>query len=276
MRRITLRPDFGNRPFITLGFTACWHDGNQSCQRDAIIAMLHSFRRRKLPWWHLGDAIEAIAPYDKRFCCESHKKTIMAQASDAASLLRVAKDTLVGLHVGNHEDKLSRIMGDMTMDMLERAYILEDEAKRRWIGGVAITKVVCPGGSCDVVTAHSDISLGGGTSDPDHDAERKRTKLRRYLSAFAGQLKVIAHAHQAVIAPPVTSTAVGFNGAGKFAVRPEWCAACPSMFETYNAGDSMAYPEYAERAMYGAAGIGWIEADIFRDGAVKGVRYVAA
>lgn len=41
-------------------------------------------------------------------------------------------------------------------------------------------------------------------------------------------------------------------------------------------GDSLAYPEYAERAMYGAAGIGWIEADVLRDGAVKEVRYVAA
>lgn len=277
MRRITIRPDFGSREMITIGFSACWHVGNNSCQEASIVAMLRGFRRKQMPWYHLGDAIEAIAPHDKRYCCETHRQTIAAQCARSAELVRYGVDTMVGMHIGNHEDKLSRLMGDLTMDILTRA--CKDDrssAKRLWLGGIAFTNVVCPAGSCVVLTAHGDKAFGGLTSDPNQDAERMRTALRRYLSRFDAQLKVVAHAHTEVIAPPVTTRSIGFSGYDKRAVSVEWCAACPSMFKTYNDGDSMDYPEYAERAMYGPAGIGWIEADIMRDGTVSCVRGVRA
>jgi len=274
MRRITFRPDFGNRDFITLAATACWHIGNPSSDDSAIVRMLHAIKRRKLPWIHHGDSIEAIAPTDKRFSADTHRDTVMRQLQRAADLMRIAREWLVGLHIGNHEDKVSRMMGDMTMDLLMRVYQDDAEAARRWLGGVCMTQIVCPGGACDVMSAHSDISFGGGTSDPLMDEERCRTKLRRYVGKFSADLKLVAHAHRAVIAPPVAVPVVAFGGAAVRRDRPEWCAAVPSMMRTYADGDSDAYPNYAELAVYGPSRCGWIECDIERDGRVIDVRGV--
>jgi hypothetical protein len=249
---------------------SCWHVGNPGCRARFIRDMLATGH----PWLMLGDIIEAIAPVDPRFHCETHQATIEAQRKDAEELMALAADSLIGFHIGNHEDKLSRTLGDITRTMLANIYKGKDAvARSRWYGGAAMTELRCPAGTCRMFSEHSRMSVtSAGTSDPDRDALNRAIRLRRNLRPFAGDLKVVGHGHRFLVAPPVTREILHSEG-GKgqmhpVDVAPEWCAMAPSFFACYDDGP---YPSYGELAGYPPTDIGWLEVVIDRRGRVLAV-----
>ena len=88
-----------------------------------------------------------------------------------------------------------------------------------------------------------------------------------------GALKVVGHGHTALVAPPVYQDVMtereGKAQIAPVAVKPEWCAMCPSFLATYDDGG---YPGYGELALYPPTDIGWLECEIARDGSVADVR----
>ena len=276
MRRLTQKLDFGKRTFVTLTSCACWHIGNPCSLVEKIRSHMLMLRRKGWPWMHLGDMIEAITPIDKRFCGETHRDTIFKQLQGAAELVRLARDTCIGLMIGNHEDKLCRVIGDPVRDICSRVWGEQDNPGSRWLGGLAMLRLQCPDGVCDVLATHSRLRFSNGTSDPDRDLVTAQIKLRRYLSGFEADLKLAAHTHRPLIAPPIERTVITAGENKRVKATSAWCAVTPSMLETYNAGDSEAYPAYSELEAYPHSPTGWIEADIDRRGAVRDVRFVEA
>ena len=267
----------------TIAATACWHVGNPNCKEENIERLMDKCNAEKMPWIHLGDIIEAIGPTDSRFHCETHEKSILAQTAEAATHVMRAKKYLIGMVLGNHEEKLDRTIGWTIKDILERVYHDPTKAFERNLCGLAFIDFICPSGSCMGMFAHSKISMGIGrsTSEPEELVALKReNKLRNLLKCFDADLKIVAHGHRSVIAPPVVRPKLSVEGTdrGPRSVmrrdveRPEWCAMCPSMFGNYEVSTS--YPSYAEMALYPPTDIGWLEVDLGRDGTVLEVRSV--
>lgn len=248
--------------------TSCWHIGNPQCREDKIKRLMESCARTETPFVMLGDIIESIGPFDKRYHAETHKESVTKQMRRAAEILAIGKKMLIGLHVGNHEDALSRLVGSVTNDVLERAKTpLEKD-----FGGAHSTDLICPSGTCKMFSAHSSITVGGGTSDPDRDMVNRHIRLRRLLSYWQADLKVIGHGHRAVIAPPVSRDLLYSDAQRETmkatVIKPEWCVMAPSMFASYSRGH---YPSYAEIKLYPPTDIGWCVATIGCDGKVVNV-----
>ena len=248
--------------------TSCWHIGNPECRTKKITEMLQTGR----PWVMLGDIIEAITPIDPRFHAETHSDTILNQCEYAASFVGQFGDTLIGTHIGNHEDKVSSKVGDVARLVLTLAGLVKrDEDSKYWLGGVCDTTLKCPGGVCKLFTGHSKLGFSGvGTNNPERDQLNKQIKLRRVLKPWKADLKLIGHGHRTVIAPPVFTETLSNGKMIKEVISPEWCAMAPSLFGQYDISDR--YPAYSELAMYGPTDIGWVVATIHKDGRVLNVR----
>ena len=261
----------------TVGVTSCWHVGSPSCREKRIVSMLERWKENRTPWVNLGDTIDGIASPDKRYHCETAGLTITSQLERVAELSYIAKNTMIGTVIGNHDNSLSKYIGCCVRHMLHIIYN-HSNAEYRWLGAAAMVDFECPEGTCRGLFTHSNISMGGDTSDPDRDDVNKRIRLRRRLQHFDGDFKVVGHGHTCVIAPPVTFDVLSISKDRKEhmikkPLRPEWCGMCPSMFASYGNED---YPSYAEMAMYPPQDIGYLEVDINRDGTVNCIRPMLA
>jgi hypothetical protein len=267
MRHLTKRLDFGKNDTISIGATSCWHVGNPQCRVSRIQEMVAEFVDRQMPWVMLGDIIEGIAPLDRRYHQDTHHDSINLQVHDAKQLMVPAKGLLLGISVGNHEDTAAKMVGDITADLLRRLY--GGFRRNRWFGGATRMQFRCPDGEVSGFFAHSRITLGGGTSDPERDEVTRKIKLRRRLMRFDANFKVVGHGHHMLVAPPVyMDKLTTVNKRGQMVptpYKPEWVAMSPSMFASYDDDD---YPSYAEQALLPPGDIGWIECVLRRDGTV--------
>jgi len=268
-------------------FSSCWHIGNPACRERHIEELMRVCREDRIPWVMLGDIIEAIVPIDPRFHCETHQETILAQVESAAGYMAQGLESCIGLHVGNHEDKVSAKFGDVTSLCLRTALrmangkmsksSLDTKSSNLHLGGTAFTHLRCPDGTCTVFTGHSRLSVSSaGTSDPDRDRINRAIRLRRKLSPWQADIKVVGHGHINLIAPPVQFAQLKSLGdkttQQSNKLRPEWCAMSASMFVNYDNNED--YPDYAELAMYPPTDIGYIRATINRKGQVLNVQAV--
>jgi len=261
-----------NQKFATIGATSCWHIGNPQCREDKIVEMLQRWAKYKTPWINLGDTVDGIVPLDKRYHCETNELSALAQIQRVSELTKIAKKTMIGAIIGNHDDTLSKYLGCTIKHMLHGVYD-HSEAESKWLGASAMIDFKCPSGTCRGLFAHSKISAGGNTSDPDRDYLNKQIRIRRALQYFEADLKIVGHGHTSIVAPPVDmkklSIVKGKEAMVNIPLRPEWCAMCPSMFASYG---NKTYPSYAEMAMYSPQDIGYLEIDIDRSGKVVNIR----
>jgi len=257
----------------TIGITSCWHVGNPQCREDKITEMLNRWKSKKTPWINLGDTVEGITALDPRFHCETHQASICMQIAQAADLAKIARNQMIGSIIGNHEDKLSKYFGCATRDFLSRVYKDKSQAEYRWLGAAARIDFQCPDGVCKGFFAHSRLSYNSMEPNEERRLANAAIKLRNNLRPFEGDLKIVGHGHKSIITKPVPKKQLSIvNGKEKMVdnnLYPEWCAMCPSMFASY---DNQGYPSYGELAMFPPQDVGYLEADIRRDGTVKEVR----
>ena len=126
MRHHDYTLQFGKSDTARVRFTACWHVGNPACRTKHITELMENCALHRIPWVHLGDTIEAICPLDPRFHMESHSETILQQINEAAALTMPGRKWLIGCHIGNHEDKLTRVVGDLTHEYLRQVFGNDD------------------------------------------------------------------------------------------------------------------------------------------------------
>lgn len=260
-----------------LAVTACWHVGNPNCKEETIERLMEKCNEEKMPWIHLGDIIEAISPTDPRFHCETHEKSILAQTAEAASYVARAKKHLIGMILGNHEEKIDRVIGSTVQDILSRVFHSSPKAGSLNLGGMAYIDFICPEGTARGLFSHSRFSSGIGRStyEPYETTQKKKQdKIRNLLKYWTADFKCVAHGHTEIIAPPVTRPTLavvdGKSEMVEVVERPEWCAMCPSMFGNYDV--SGRYPSYAEMAMYPPTDIGWLEVVLDRTGKVQEIK----
>lgn len=249
-----------------IGYASCAHIGNPSVHEEGLHNQINRFK--KIPWWHVGDLIESILPFDKRFSIKEHQFTTLENMTRAQQLVARAKATCMGLITGNHEVGGSRQIGDITEQIAANAGV-------PYLGMTAYLMLQCPKGECSVFTAHGKGSMGFNSGIYERDAVNRQNRLRRLLAPFEATLKAVGHYHRTIIAPEVLKNQ-GMVIGGEFKIRPqqvieEWCVAAPSMFKTYTDGTM---GSYAELAMYPPSGLGWIEVDVTRDGSIAAIHEI--
>jgi hypothetical protein len=263
-------------------FTSCWHIGNPACREKHIEELMIDCAKTKTPWIMLGDIIECIAPVDPRYHCETHGETVISQCEMAGGYMAQGIDTCWGLHIGNHEDKVSAKVGDLTRLTLMNGLRYKSKGNKQLValtndlhlGGACFTNVKCPNGELTIFTAHSRLSVSSaGTSDPDRDRLNRQIRLRRKLKAWRADLKVVGHGHTNLVSPPVARPVLSMR---EFETKQvddnvctEWCAMAASMFLNYHSSED--YPDYAEMALYPPTDIGYIRATGDRSGTVLDV-----
>jgi hypothetical protein len=237
--------------------------------------MIARFREQHIPWRMLGDLIEAIGPLDKRFCLDTHKDSIMAQIEEATELIAPAARCLQGIHLGNHENKLSNSIGNISLDVFNRLKHRGLSKYCAFDGYFAFIRMRCPEGDCRMFTGHGGRSISFRSDNPDRDKVNEEIKLRRLLSRFTADLKVIAHFHKVIVAGPQMFTR-NIEGDG-FKIKrrntsndKSISVACPSFYKTYDDGDM---PSYGEIAMYDPTDLGWIEVVLDREGQARRVEW---
>jgi len=262
-----------NQKFATVGATSCWHIGNARSRQDKIEAMLRRWKRAKTPWVNLGDTIDGIYRTDKRYHCETTTVSILAQIERVAELSKIAKDTMIGTIIGNHDNTISGEIGCCIKHMLHQVYD-HSNAEQKYLGATAMVDFQCPEGMCRGLFAHGRIVCNSNTSDPVRDRANDKVKLQRKLQNFLADFKIVGHGHKSIVVKPEPTKAltIGEDRKEKMVdmfLRPEWCAMSASMFASYGNED---YPSYAELAMYPPQDIGYLEIDIDRSGNVVNIR----
>ena len=258
-------------PTNKLLITSCWHIGNPSINEDGINLFLE--RAKTTPWVHLGDGIEAITPTDPRFSMGTHAMSVMAQADYFASLMSEAKNTCIGLSVGNHEWKLSAKIGNVTGMICKMAGI-------KYLSGAAYATMKVNGGVSTAFFAHGGGTMGFRAGEPERIKTNKKVRLRDILKPFDADLKAIGHFHTTVLAPPVFEDRLNHKFRPR-CVKPGWCVATPSMFGNYGAEDEAelasdeAMPSYAEIQLYPPTRLGWVEIEFDDDGKVLCARDIS-
>lgn len=249
-----------------LFWSACWHVGNPMCREAFIADMLLRVRKTKNANLLLGgDQIEAIAPIDKRYCAESHDQTVVNQLQKYASFLAPVKKQLAGMIMGNHEYKL-KYLGNVCKLVLDMAQI--DKAK--FLGGVGYINFITNNAKIlRTVCGHSSFSHGKAIGNKETYEARVQARLRASLEHWDADLKLAAHSHHGLVAPPMSLDKLSTQG-GEVKMRPDkfidyWCAISPSMFASY---DDLEMPSYAEIAMLPPTDIGYVVVKINKKHAV--------
>lgn len=248
----------------TIMYGSCWHLGNPSVHLGGVRKFMEEAKVK--PWWHVGDMVESILPGDKRFSVAEHKDATLPTVKKASNYIKSAKEKCLGLIIGNHEWKLTAMLGDVSEDIANRADV-------KYLGGVVVFRFVCPDGECLVFSAHGRGSMGFNSGFPERDALNREIKLRRILDRFPGDVKCVGHYHRTIVAPPIDvarGTIVGERMKRRATPhKAEWCIAAPSMFLNYDIGTSVSY---AEIALMPPTDLGWMEIVIERDGLPVAVR----
>jgi hypothetical protein len=281
-KHITRPIKWDKNNMATVIVTGDWHVGNDACRMDTIERMLDT----GLPWVHLGDAIEGIGPKDKRYSAASAggMEAVMEQAQTVGKIIKRHAETFCGVCVGNHEDAVSKELGDITQIMLALGGV---DIIKHHMGGVCYMRFTGPKGQCvTAMFSHGSLTFcGRGTDEPDRDEEQRRIALRRYVRGFTGgcQMAILGHGHKQVIAPPrqrkgVLGLEVDKDGSARTAISAIdldgfWAAMTPSMFGAYDISDK--YPSYAEMKMYPPTDIGWLEVDMHGSGRIVAIRGVS-
>jgi len=268
MRAEATHLEFGKKKTTRIAATSCWHIGFKAIHEAGIHYMLKRFRQKRIPWWHLGDLVEGIHPDDPRFGLEQHQTTILQEMNLSVDWIKEAKKTCGGLIMGNHEWRLGNTIGNVTKQLADRAGV-------DYLGATCMMDVHCPDGAMKLFLKHTNIIMGGCSGEPERQALNRCIRLRARLKSFGGDLKLVGHGHQAVIAPPVFKKQLQTEGT-KTKLRPtpchgEWCAMAPAMYVNYS--DDVDVVGYAEIYGYPPTDLGWIEAIIERDGTVAAVEH---
>jgi len=266
MEMLEVSLDFGKKPTTRLMYGTCSHIGNPN--HDDKAQALFIERAKKMPWWHAGDLIESIPPVDKRFNVNEHKATVMETIDEAACVLRPAAKTCLGIIMGNHEWKLSALVGDVT------AKIAKDVGTQNF-GACAYVDFMCPKGSSRSLLHHGSGSMGHNSGNPERDEANREIKLRRKVNRFEFDVFCCGHYHRTIVAPPI-SKGMGKVIDGKFKRSAsihsrEWVMACPSLFRNYESGPGASY---AEIGLMPPTDIGWLELIMDRSGQLLAVEEI--
>ena len=250
----------------TVLFQSCAHIGNPNVHQEGLALFFE--RAKKHKWVQLGDFIESIMPGDPRFNVSEHKEATLSCISTAGSYCEQARETCIGLIVGNHEYKLSGKIGNVTE-------MIANNAKVPYCGHTLAINFHTAKNSTTSFCAHGAGNIGSRTIEAERNDANNKIRLRTLLRPFEFDLKVIGHFHRFIVAEPISEQRLSINPMLVSKRRPvvtrrEWCVAAPSLFSNYHVGG---IGSYAEAKLYPPTDMGWIEVD-FTDGLVDVVRAV--
>lgn len=248
----------------TLVLGACKHFGNKGQSEECI----DNFEQRvaNTPHIDFGDIVEGIIPGDTRYGVDRSEATFINELGAAEDHIRRVKKTCVGMVYGNHEDAISRLMGDITGFIASRVGV-------QYLGQTAYLDVHCPKGDMTMFVAHGATNMGGRAGEPERINANRKVNLRNLLKPFEADLCAVAHFHRFICTPPIFEERLCLkDGTVKdrpCAVYPKWHVASPAMWRAY-----ADHNDYAQGKLLRPTGIGWSEVDIQRDGTVVQIRRI--
>jgi len=248
-------------------FGSCTHIGNPAMHEEGV-AKFGEITRVK-PWMHFGDLIESILPIDsRRYSQEEHGNDPLFATMDRVNeIFGDSAPMCIGLLTGNHENGLSRIVGNVTKKLARGL-------------GVPFLTMSCfcdfifTKGKCRGFFTHGGTTFNYVAGEPERIRINRQIKLRNYLRRFEADIKGIGHAHRKVIAPQVMEEKLTIID-GKIKRRPihvkeSWCFAAPAMFKTYDTKHD--HGNYGEMKNYDPTDIGWIGVLFEKDGKIACIR----
>lgn len=255
----------------TLVWTGDWHLGDPTCVPKCVEACMTRIVDRKLPWIHGGDACEMITPKDKRSDVQVIQEggTVLSQISQAVEWIKAGRKTCIGLIGGNHEDTVSKEIGDVSQKIASDAGV-------PYLTQTAFVRLELPKGKCDVFITHFIPGLHYKAGSPDRIAANQAIRLRDLTRKFYADLKLAAHIHKFICAAPTYEQCLYLEQSGKVqdapkSYNPFWHVVCPSMKRTY-----IETRNWAQGRLCNPTNIGWAEIDIRADGQIQEVRHVGA
>lgn len=246
-------------------YGACWHLGNPNIHSEGIAKFIE--RAQKQIWFHDGDLVEGILPFDKRFDVGEHEDSLLSSRDDAEMIVRKASKTCAGLIRGNHDDKASRIVGDIVESVANSAGV-------DYLGYIAYLNFMCDDCSvCRCLVGHGTGTMNYNSDVPERDEANRKQRLRRKYKRFEADVVAIAHYHRPIVSEPI-DIMTGCVEDDELKLRPvteqdKWIVACPSMFKNYGEGISLSY---AEAMHLPPQPLGWMGIVIDSNGNVPAIR----
>lgn len=215
------------------------------------------------PWIHGSDAVETIAPGDKRFDITEFAKTVMEQIEDAADMLKPLRKKCIGMIKGNHESKMSAVVGDITEHICKMAD-LEN------LSQTCVIELFAPHGRSDVFASHYINSITNRNEDSLVREAGRASRLRKLARKFDFHLKLFAHIHKFICHPAVKEDRLMLID-GQLKHRPAsvfgcWCVVCPAFLKVYDKDN------YAQARLMEPVDIGWVEIDYNNEAKIVEVR----
>ena len=261
MKLVKQKLEFGKKKQTKLLATSCWHLGSSAVSQKCIGKFIE--RAKKHQWIHHGDMIEGITPNDRRFEAGSHTDTITECCTMASEYILRARETCVGLVLGNHEHTPSTEFGDLSQ-------MIAAWGKVPYLSAVAFIDWKCPKGSFSHFVCHGNGSANYRTGEPERRKINKKIKLRSILDTFEADLKGMGHGHQSISVGPCEEKKLcvvdGKLDRHPIVTRDSWAYMAPSMFKTYN--EKVEQTNYAELKIFPANDIGWIEVVVNDNGTI--------
>jgi len=251
-----------------LNLLACTHIGQPAVSWDGLSKFRKNIMSSGDAWIHLGDAIEAIIPGDKRFAHGEHEEPLLNQCETFVEWAKPIRKTCWGMLEGNHEQVASKTIGNLTKMMCKNAGI-------PFLAGACAIHIQAKKGTKTGFFAHGSGNINARVGPPERRYANMQVALRAKLQYFEGYLRAMAHMHTAIMAPPTSVNKLSFEGDGP-KLRPtvhddHWCIAAPSMFKTYDLSDRT---NYGEAKLYRPNAIGWIELTFEDDATIPEARFI--
>lgn len=246
-----------------VAFLSCTHIGSMHCSKGSIRKAVQYIKENNVRWFHLGDLCEYIPRNDRHYDpsiipreylerflqgeTDPFKELPMIQTKEAVEMFAPIAHLCLGIHGGNHEDKILRYCPgtfDPIQEFIERMQASTDVKIPNLGYGQAFSWLKW------VDNNHVD-SLIINTSHGVNKVHRLEDKFKYF------DCQVIARGHNH--AKLETKSVPGLfmaKKSNKIIVkdRNKWALHCGSFLKTYGEGQ----PGYGEKKDYEPAPIGFI------------------
>jgi len=234
------------------------HLGNIGCDKHRLKKLVEWISAKDNCYWiGMGDYIDAINISDKRFDAETVDpkydikdlgSIVTHQRNDIMKILLPIKDKCIGLHRGNHEEKIrKRYHTDIVYEMCESWKIPE-------LRDAAITRLrfIMPNGhsnTFDLLSFHGNIGGRRGGN--------KVNRIEDILGYFDVDICLMAHAHKKVT---TTLTKAYMSRKEPYSLMTKKCIG--GVTGSFLGGYQTSQQSYIETGMYPPSDLGTLKVTI--------------